>query len=106
MIENVDTFKYLGSMLSFDNINWPTVARKLQRGRRKWGWFSRMLCREGGYTRTSGRFYVAVVQYVLLFGSELWVFTPLILRVMGSFHNWVARSILVRIPQCKNDFLD
>ena len=35
-----------------------------------------ILGREGADRRTAGRFYVAVVQEVLLFGSEMWVMTP------------------------------
>ena len=36
-----------------------------------------MLCIEGSDNRNYGRFYTVVVQYVLIFGSELWVATPL-----------------------------
>ena len=46
--------------------------------------------KKGADTRTAARFYVAVVQYVLLLGSYLWVVTPNILRLLGSLHNWVA----------------
>ena len=34
------------------------------------------MVREGADMRMTGRFYVAVVQAVLLFGSEMWVLTP------------------------------
>ena len=34
------------------------------------------LGREGAGTRTAGRFYVAVVKAVPMFGSEMWVMTP------------------------------
>ena len=52
--------------------------------------------------RTSGRFYVAVVQSVLLLGSYLWVVTPNIMRLMGSLHNWLVQRITGRMPQCWN----
>ena len=48
---------------------------------------SRMLLREGADPQISGRFYVAVMQYVLLFRSETWLVMPHILRYMGSLHN-------------------
>ena len=44
-----------------------------------------MLCLEGVDTRIYGHFFVVVVHSVLLFGSELWVFTPIILQSLGIF---------------------
>ena len=38
-------------------------------------------------------FYKAVVQQVLLFGSETWTVTPAMLRALESFHHRVARRI-------------
>ena len=53
-------------------------------------------------TRTSGRFYVLVVQYVLIFGLTSWVITPRILQALGSLHNWVARRVSGRMPWFQN----
>ena len=39
------------------------------------GW-KNILGKEESDRRTAGRFYVAVVQLVLLFGSKTWVLTP------------------------------
>ena len=47
---------------------------------------------------------MVVVQSVLLFGSESWVVTPLILRDLGSFHNREERRILGWMPQCQNSY--
>ena len=58
-----------------------------------------MLVREGVDTGMSGIFYVTMVQSELLFGSETWVVTPCILRMMGSLHNWAAHRISGRILQ-------
>ena len=43
-----------------------------------------------------------VVQYVMLFGSDTWVVTPHILRVLRSLNNWVERRISGRMPWCQN----
>ena len=85
-------------MLSFDDSDWPSIVSNLQIARRKWVRFSCMLGQERANTRKSGRFYVAVVQSVLIFVSESWVTTPRILWVLGSLHNWVAWWIYVRVP--------
>ena len=49
--------------------------------------------------RTSGRFYVAVVQVVLLFGSETWVLTPRLEKFLEVFHPRVARPMAVMGPK-------
>ena len=37
--------------------------------------------------RTAGRFYVAVLKSVLLFGLETWVVNPWIENVLAGFHH-------------------
>ena len=57
--------------------NWPAVAGMLIKARKSWMQMTRILVREGAYPRISGLFFNAVVQAVLLFGSETWVLTPI-----------------------------
>ena len=45
-------------------------GKELLEGAGKWGWLANILGREGVDRITVGRFYVAMVQAVLLFGSE------------------------------------
>ena len=66
-------------MLHFDDSYWTVIFRNRQREQGKWGRFSFLLGWEGADTRTSGRFYMEVVQCVLIFGSESWVRMPRIL---------------------------
>ena len=44
---------------------------------------TRVLSREGADARTSGQIYLAVVQVFIIYGSETWVMTPRIGRVLG-----------------------
>ena len=62
-------FKYLGQNLSSSNEDWPEVEYNLRRARVKWVRLEKILEREGADRRTAGRFYVVVVQEVLLFGT-------------------------------------
>ena len=64
--------------------------------------FSRLLGQEGSDTRTSGRFYVAVVQSDLILGQYSWPITPFILWDLGRLHNWVAQRISVPMPRFQN----
>ena len=50
--------------------------------------------REGADTSTLGCFYVVIVQAILLFGLEMWVFMPHIRCLLGGFHNRVAQQLL------------
>ena len=51
----------------------------------------------------SGFFFKAVVQAVLLFGTETWVVTPHMGRVLGGFQDHVARRLTGRLPQRETD---
>ena len=43
-----------------------------------WSQLSHILVRECADARTSGSFYLAIVQYILIFGADAWVVTPCI----------------------------
>ena len=90
VLEKLDTFNYLVRMLYFDNIIFPMVAWNLQRERRKWGRLSYLLYLKGGLNKNLWEFYMVVVQFVLILGSELWVVTPNIMRLLGIIHNQVS----------------
>ena len=87
----VTSFKYLGGVLLALEDNWMEVVRNLRRLRYKWALLSSVLIREDADAPTSGIIYVAVVQVVLLYGSETWVMTPRIGRVLAdSTTGWPA----------------
>ena len=45
------------------------------------------------------RFYVAVVQAVLLFGSETWVMTPCLEKSLMGFHHRLVGRMSVMGPK-------
>ena len=75
------------------------MTSNLKKARKKWGRISRILVREGADAKTSGMFHVAVVQQILLYGSESWVLTPRIIKALESFHHRVARRITGSMPR-------
>ena len=95
----VYSFKYLGQVLAVEYDDWPAVVRNLQHARQKWARLNRILSREGADARTSGHIYLAVVQSVMLYGSESWVLTLCMKRVLGRFHHRVARRLTGRQPR-------
>ena len=57
-----------------------------------------ILGREGAKTRVSGMFFKAVVQAVLIFGSEMWVTTPRMGGAIGGFQHKVSIWITGKYP--------
>lgn len=92
-LEFVNTFRYLGRILSDDDSDLPAVTRNIQRAKAKWAMLHRLLSREGADKRTSGFFYKAVVQAVLLYGSETWALTQEMYKPLAAFHHRAARYI-------------
>ena len=68
----VDTFKYLGRVITRDDCDAPAIRRNLKRARQVWGRLSKVIATEGVAPRVAGMFYQAVVAAVLLYGSETW----------------------------------
>ena len=60
---------------------------------------SRLLVREGATPAVSGMFYKAVVQSVLLYGSETWVWSQAMVQRLRGFHNRVVRRLAGRLPR-------
>ena len=72
----VTSFEYLGRTLSSSDNDLPATGQNLHNAQGKWGRLAKILGSEGADRRMTGRFYVAVVQAVILFRSETWVLTP------------------------------
>jgi hypothetical protein len=68
--ENVTEFKYLGWVVNNKDDNRPTVIENLRKARMKWGRISRILSKDGTDPKAIALFYKAIVQSVLLYGSE------------------------------------
>ena len=54
--------------------------------------------REGTETHKLEQFYLAVIQEILIFGSEMWLETPCIGSALERFHHLVARRITGKHP--------
>ena len=96
LIDLVSLFKYLGRWLANDNSDSMAVTKNLQKARARWGRISRLLSRSTASSTTMARFYLAVIQSVLLFGSETWVLSQRDLNRLERFHARCARHIAHR----------
>ena len=90
LLETVTSFNYLGRVMKAGDEDCTVVTGNLRKAWKIWTWMTRILGREGADLRISGLFLNAVVQAVLLFGSDTWVLNPHIERSLGSFQHRVA----------------
>ena len=77
--------------------------RNLRCARQKWARLTRVLISEGVDARTLGHTYLTVVQSVLVYGSETWVLTRYMKRVLGGFHHRLAHRLTGIKPQKRWD---
>ena len=72
VLERVNTFRYLGRILSQDDDDIRAVRTQIKKARGIWARVSQVLRADNVPPKISAKFYMAVVQSVLLYGSESW----------------------------------
>ena len=78
--EGVESFKYLGRILHWADENCPAGLRNIPRARQIWRQIWKLMMREGADPIITEKFYHAVIQEVIIFGSETWMFTAAMLQ--------------------------
>ena len=73
-MKKVETFMYLGSVLSGDGSCEEEVRKRIQAGWLSWRRVSRVLCNRKLSARVKGRIYKSVVQPSLIYGIQNYVF--------------------------------
>jgi hypothetical protein len=97
-LERVEVFKYLGRLLAYDDNNTQAMQGNLKKGRKSCGQVSCILRAENASPKVCGVFYKAIVQAVLLFGSETWNLSPLSLKSLEGFQIRAARCMAGKMP--------
>ena len=95
-IEYVDTFRYLGRILSSDDSDDMAAFTRLEKAKKVWGRFHNLLRKDGASVATMGRFYRTIIQQTLLFGSSTWVLSQRSLQRLERFHARCARAMAHR----------
>ncbi len=78
--------KYLGRMMAQDDTNVQAVRHQLHKARGTWACVGQVMRRENAAPRAAAKFYKAVVQAVLLYGSKTWNLTTAVLVQLEGFH--------------------
>ena len=92
-IDRVKEFKYLGRILHEKDDDQYAAIWQLNRATQKWARISKILTTQVVEPRVKGYFYKAIVQVVLLYGSESWCMTKATVKKFKSFHMRVARYL-------------
>ena len=95
----VSSFRYLRNKLTETDDDWTAVVSNLRKSLQQWERLSMILGRNGADARTSGRFYMAVVQVTLLFGSDMWVLNPHLVQTFGMSLHHVVQYLTGNLPQ-------
>ena len=90
-VERVKYFRYLGRILSENDDDTKCILDNLRRARQRWNSISRILKREGANAVCMSRFYLTVVQAVLLYGAESWTISKRNMMLLQSFHRRATR---------------
>jgi hypothetical protein len=75
VLERVEVFKNLGSLLAQDDNDTQAIRQQLQKARGVWARVGQVLRDENVGPRIAAKIYKAVVQAVLLYDSETWNLT-------------------------------
>ena len=88
-LEMVTSFKYLGQVISDTDDDWTEVVTNFAWEKMVWRSMTYIIIREGATPRVSGFFFKDVMQAVLIFRADTWVFTTRMGKALGGFQTKV-----------------
>jgi hypothetical protein len=86
VLEQVEVYKYLGRMMAQDDDDSQALHAQLWKACTTWAWIGQVLWNENMSLFVAARFYQAVVQAILLYGSETWVIFQTAMARLEGFH--------------------
>ena len=92
-LKPADAFTYLGRTITYNNRYWVAVYHNLRKDWRIWGMIQKLQTNIGAMVRARSMLYKAVAQTVLLYGSESWVMTGAMMKLLESYHGRTAQRI-------------
>ncbi len=95
-LERVEVFKYLGRLLAQDDDDIQAIRAQMRKTRATWARVGQVLRAENVPPRIAAKFYKAVIQAVLLYGSEMWVLSMAALASLEGFHIRAAYRMAVK----------
>jgi Reverse transcriptase (RNA-dependent DNA polymerase) len=95
IIENVNDFKYLGSIISCDGDQNKDIDGRIDKAKTAFkGLYKGIWKRRDITMKTKFRVYRALIEPILLYGAESWTLTPKVKDKLDVFDNECLRTIL------------
>ena len=95
-IERVRKFKYLGRFFTDNDNDSVCIQENIKNARKRWNCIGKILKAEGASAKCMAKFYITIVQAVLLYGADSWVVSKRDLERLRSFHHRAVRYITGR----------
>ena len=92
-IQRVTKFLCLGRWFAENDDDTFNITENIKRARSRWNSLVNILKREGADAKCMGRFYLVIVQAVLLYGADSWSISSRNMGKLRSFHNRTVRCI-------------
>ena len=96
VLERVEVFKYLGRLLAQDDDDIQAIRTQMRKAWATWARVGQVLRSKNASLCVTAKFYKAVVQAMLLFGSKTWVLSSTALARLEGFHiraaYWMAKK--------------
>ena len=92
-LERVRNFRHLGRIISDDDDDTACIDFNLKKARQQWNCIARFLKREGASATCMAKFYITVVQAVLLYGADSWAISERDKKKLQSFHKRATRCV-------------
>ena len=89
-IQRVKRFLYLGRWFDENDDDSYCINENIKKARGRWNSIANILKREGANAAVMGRFYLTIMQAVLLYGAESWTINK---RNMGKLNSFHYRSV-------------
>ncbi len=90
MLECVKVLKYLGHLLAQDDNDAQAIQQRMRKAQGVWAQVGQILRRENIMPWVAAKFYKAVVQAILLYGSKTWNLSGSALARLEGIHIHVA----------------
>ena len=90
-LEEAIALPYLGRTITYNNSDWENLCINLQKYKRLWGMVEKVMGVTGAPIKAWAMIYKALVQTVLLYGSEIWLVTDSMMIVIEGYHHKIAR---------------
>jgi hypothetical protein len=102
-IEWVDSFEYLGPMLSADDTDDIAIYSRLEKAKKVWGMLSQLLKGDGADVTTMCRFYRTIIHQTLLYASATWTPSNVSINRLERFQARCARGMTHQPIHCCSD---